>query len=135
MIEFYLISLSALYCQFSTNNGLFYFWSLQSKHEVKDKDQLLFLIRKYLEGMPVIDLKDAYPNVMEDLQVLISLLTNFSLSCFIVKILYLISLIVVNYLSILFFSFFLTFGTYLLFCCQFVTNYCVFCFKQILTGV
>jgi len=45
------------------------FLSLQSKHEVKNKEQLLVLIRRFPEGMPVIDLKDAYPNVMEDLQV------------------------------------------------------------------
>ena len=44
-------------------------WSVQAKHQAKNKDQLLSTIRKFREGMPVIDLKDAYPNVMEDLQV------------------------------------------------------------------
>ncbi|XP_047329488.1 uncharacterized protein LOC124932847 [Impatiens glandulifera] len=58
------------------------FFSYKSKHAVRDKDQLLFLIRKCLEGIAVIDLKDAYPNVMEDLQALkasgkIWLLSNF----------------------------------------------------------
>lgn len=52
------------------------FCSLQSKHEVKDKDQLLKLIRRFPEGMPVIDLKDAYPTVMDDLQVLIYLVSH-----------------------------------------------------------
>lgn len=36
-----------------------------------DKKQLLSLVRKFSEGIPVIDLKDAYPNVMDDLQVYI----------------------------------------------------------------
>lgn len=36
-----------------------------------DKKQLLPLVRKFSEGIPVIDLKDAYPNVMDDLQVYI----------------------------------------------------------------
>ncbi|KAF7810250.1 general transcription factor IIE subunit 2-like [Senna tora] len=57
-------------------------FSYKSKHDVKDKSQLLYLIRKYLEGIAVIDLKDAYPTVMEDLQALkaagqIWLLSNF----------------------------------------------------------
>lgn len=43
--------------------------SLQSKHDLKDKSQLLKLIRKFPEGIAVIDLKDAYPSVMDDLQV------------------------------------------------------------------
>lgn len=42
---------------------------LQSKHDLKDKKQLLELIRKFPEGIAIIDLKDAYPSVMEDLQV------------------------------------------------------------------
>lgn len=58
------------------------FFSYKSKHEVKNKEQLLVLIRRFPEGMPVIDLKDAYPNVMEDLQTLkaerkVWLLSNF----------------------------------------------------------
>ncbi|KAL9238698.1 hypothetical protein vseg_013087 [Gypsophila vaccaria] len=57
-------------------------FSYKAKHEVKNKEQLLVLIRKFPEGMPVIDLKDAYPNVMEDLQTLknerkVWLLSNF----------------------------------------------------------
>lgn len=42
---------------------------LQSKHDLKGKDQLLSLIRKYPEGLPVVEVKDAYPSVLEDLQV------------------------------------------------------------------
>lgn len=57
-------------------------FSYKSKHDVKDKNQLLVLVRKFPEGIAVIDLKDAYPTVMEDLQALkaagqIWLLSNF----------------------------------------------------------
>ncbi|KAJ7952348.1 Transcription initiation factor IIE subunit beta [Quillaja saponaria] len=57
-------------------------FSYKSKHDLKDKSQLLYLIRKFPEGIAVIDLKDSYPNVMEDLQALkaagqIWLLSNF----------------------------------------------------------
>ncbi|KAK4260562.1 hypothetical protein QN277_003659 [Acacia crassicarpa] len=57
-------------------------FSYKSKHDLKDKSQLLYLIRKFPEGIPVIDMKDAYPTVMEDLQALkaagqIWLLSNF----------------------------------------------------------
>lgn len=57
-------------------------FSYKSKYGLKDKTELLHLIRKYPEGLAVIDLKDAYPTVMEDLQVLkaagqIWLLSNF----------------------------------------------------------
>ncbi|XP_044486564.1 transcription initiation factor IIE subunit beta-like [Mangifera indica] len=57
-------------------------FSYKSKHDVKDKSELLVLIRKFPEGIAVIDLKDAYPTVMEDLQALkaagqIWLLSNF----------------------------------------------------------
>ncbi|XP_051137690.1 uncharacterized protein LOC127255936 [Andrographis paniculata] len=57
-------------------------FSYKSKHDLKDKDQLLYLIRKFPEGIAVIDLKDSYSNVMEDLQALkasgdIWLLSNF----------------------------------------------------------
>ncbi|GAV77005.1 hypothetical protein CFOL_v3_20477 [Cephalotus follicularis] len=57
-------------------------FSYKSKHDLKDKNQLLVLIRKFPEGIAVIDLKDAYPTVMEDLQALkaaghIWLLSNF----------------------------------------------------------
>ncbi|KAG5228370.1 transcription factor IIE [Salix suchowensis] len=57
-------------------------FSYKSKHDLKDKSQLLVLIRKFPEGIAVIDLKDAYPNVMDDLQALkavgqIWLLSNF----------------------------------------------------------
>lgn len=41
----------------------------QAKHDVKDKNQLLSLIKKYPAGIAAVDLKDAYPNVMDDLQV------------------------------------------------------------------
>ncbi|KAK6137513.1 hypothetical protein DH2020_028766 [Rehmannia glutinosa] len=57
-------------------------FSYKSKHDLKDKSQLLVLIRKFPEGIAVIDLKDSYPTVMEDLQALkasgqIWLLSNF----------------------------------------------------------
>ncbi|CAJ1937479.1 unnamed protein product [Sphenostylis stenocarpa] len=57
-------------------------FSYKSKYGLKDKTELLQLIRKYPEGLAVIDLKDAYPTVMEDLQALkaagqIWLLSNF----------------------------------------------------------
>ncbi|KAK4253659.1 hypothetical protein QN277_010306 [Acacia crassicarpa] len=44
-------------------------FSYKSKHELKDKGQLLHLKRKFPKGIPVIDMKDAYRIVMEDLQV------------------------------------------------------------------
>ncbi|XP_057968385.1 uncharacterized protein LOC131157936 [Malania oleifera] len=57
-------------------------FSYKSKHDLKDKSQLLVLIRKFAEGIAVIDLKDAYPTVIEDLQALkaagqVWLLSNF----------------------------------------------------------
>ncbi|KAK3228753.1 hypothetical protein Dsin_000634 [Dipteronia sinensis] len=57
-------------------------FSYKSKHALKDKSQLIVLVRKFPEGIAVIDLKDAYPTVMEDLQALkaagqIWLLSNF----------------------------------------------------------
>uniref|UniRef100_A0A2N9EQG9 TFIIE beta domain-containing protein n=1 Tax=Fagus sylvatica TaxID=28930 RepID=A0A2N9EQG9_FAGSY len=57
-------------------------FSYKSKHDLKDKNQLLYLVRKFPEGVAVIDLKDSYPTVMEDLQALkaagqIWLLSNF----------------------------------------------------------
>ncbi|KAK4389317.1 hypothetical protein Sango_2268700 [Sesamum angolense] len=57
-------------------------FSYKSKHALKDKSQLLVLVRKFPEGIAVIDLKDSYPTVMEDLQSLkasgqIWLLSNF----------------------------------------------------------
>nr|XP_010940197.1 uncharacterized protein LOC105058838 [Elaeis guineensis] len=44
-------------------------FSYKSKHDLKGKDQLLSLIRRFSEGLPVVDVKDAYPSVMEELQV------------------------------------------------------------------
>ncbi|CDP09781.1 unnamed protein product [Coffea canephora] len=57
-------------------------FSYKSKHDLRNKDQLLVLVRKFPEGIAVIDLKDAYTTVMEDLQSLkaagqIWLLSNF----------------------------------------------------------
>ncbi|XP_043718775.1 general transcription factor IIE subunit 2-like [Telopea speciosissima] len=57
-------------------------FSYKSKHDLKDKNQLLVLIRKFPEGIAIIDLKDAYLTVMEDLQALkaagqVWLLSNF----------------------------------------------------------
>ncbi|KAF3778644.1 Transcription initiation factor IIE subunit beta [Nymphaea thermarum] len=43
-------------------------FSYKSKHDIKSKQELLVLIRKALNGVAVIDLKDAYPSVVEDLQ-------------------------------------------------------------------
>ncbi|XVF52855.1 hypothetical protein PTKIN_Ptkin05aG0052200 [Pterospermum kingtungense] len=43
-------------------------FSYKAKHNVKNKDELLFLIQKFVEGIPIIDLKDAYPKVVDDLQ-------------------------------------------------------------------
>ncbi|KAF8720452.1 hypothetical protein HU200_023695 [Digitaria exilis] len=45
-------------------------FSYKSKHDLKGKDQLLVLIRRYAEGLAVVEIKDAYPTVMEDLQAL-----------------------------------------------------------------
>lgn len=45
-------------------------FSYKAKHDVKDKNQLLSLIKKYPAGIAAVDLKDAYPNVMDDLQAL-----------------------------------------------------------------
>ncbi|XP_010541485.1 PREDICTED: uncharacterized protein LOC104814932 [Tarenaya hassleriana] len=45
-------------------------FSYKARHDAKDKSQLLSLIRKYPAGIAVVELKDAYPNVMEDLQAL-----------------------------------------------------------------
>ncbi|KAG5040688.1 hypothetical protein JHK85_013164 [Glycine max] len=50
---------------------------LESKYGIKDKTELLQLVRKYPEGLAVIDLKDAYPTVMEDLQTLAACLGAF----------------------------------------------------------
>ncbi|CAI9111112.1 OLC1v1011251C1 [Oldenlandia corymbosa var. corymbosa] len=57
-------------------------FSYKSKHNIRNKDQLLDLIRKFQEGIAIIDLKDSYSNVMQDLQSLkgtgqIWLLSNF----------------------------------------------------------
>jgi hypothetical protein len=48
---------------------VFLFAYVQSKHDLKGKDQLLVLVRKFPEGLAVVEVKDAYPNVLEDLQV------------------------------------------------------------------
>ncbi|RWR95860.1 transcription initiation factor IIE subunit beta [Cinnamomum micranthum f. kanehirae] len=45
-------------------------FSYKSKHDLKDKKQLLDLVRKFPEGIAIVDLKDAYPSVMDDLQAL-----------------------------------------------------------------
>ncbi|KAL3645401.1 hypothetical protein CASFOL_010581 [Castilleja foliolosa] len=57
-------------------------FSYKSKHNVKDIEELKVLIRKFPEGIAVMDLKDSYTAVMDDLQVLkakgvIWLLSNF----------------------------------------------------------
>lgn len=45
-------------------------FSYKSKYDLTGKDNLLALIRKFPEGLPVVDVKDAYPSVMDDLQAL-----------------------------------------------------------------
>ncbi|VVB12299.1 unnamed protein product [Arabis nemorensis] len=45
-------------------------FSYKATHDVKDKSQLLSLVNKYPDGIIVNDLKDAYLNVLEDLQAL-----------------------------------------------------------------
>lgn len=41
----------------------------QSKHDLKNKDELLVLVRKLPEGVPMGDLKDSYPGIAADVQV------------------------------------------------------------------
>ncbi|CAA7409188.1 unnamed protein product [Spirodela intermedia] len=43
-------------------------FSYKSKHNLKNKSELLDFVRKFPEGIAVIDLKDSYPTVMDDLQ-------------------------------------------------------------------
>ncbi|KAI6679041.1 hypothetical protein NL676_039837 [Syzygium grande] len=40
-------------------------FSYKSKHDVKDKNQLLKLIRSHMVEVAVIDLKDAFPNALK----------------------------------------------------------------------
>ncbi|KAG8056626.1 hypothetical protein GUJ93_ZPchr0002g24744 [Zizania palustris] len=42
----------------------------KSKYDLKGKDQLLVLVRKYLEGLAIVEVKDAYPTVLEYVQAL-----------------------------------------------------------------
>lgn len=41
----------------------------QPKHVLTGRDQLLGLIKASENGLPVEDIKDSYPSVLEDLQV------------------------------------------------------------------
>ncbi|WCJ41758.1 Transcription initiation factor TFIIE beta subunit [Euphorbia peplus] len=57
-------------------------FAYKSKHNLKNKKDLLDLVKKYPQGIAVIDLKDSYPTVLDDLQALkragqIWLLSNF----------------------------------------------------------
>ncbi|KAL6660205.1 hypothetical protein ACP70R_002327 [Stipagrostis hirtigluma subsp. patula] len=56
------------------NNPKVYFdgtrYSYKSKHDLKGKDNLLSLIRKYPDGLAAVEIMDAYPSVLEDLQAL-----------------------------------------------------------------
>ncbi|CAI9089710.1 OLC1v1024330C1 [Oldenlandia corymbosa var. corymbosa] len=57
-------------------------FSYKPNHNVRNKDQLLDLIRKFQEGIAVVDLKDSYPNAIQDLELLkatgqIWILSNF----------------------------------------------------------
>ncbi|CAL9226235.1 unnamed protein product [Arabidopsis halleri] len=45
-------------------------FSYKATHDIKDKKQLLSLVNKSSNVIDVVDLKDAYPNVMEDLKAL-----------------------------------------------------------------
>ncbi|CAM0878838.1 unnamed protein product [Alopecurus aequalis] len=45
-------------------------FSYKPKNDVKGKDQVLALIRGFPDGIPVSELEDAYPSVLEDLQAL-----------------------------------------------------------------
>ncbi|CAH8275911.1 unnamed protein product [Arabidopsis lyrata] len=45
-------------------------FSYKATHDIKDKKQLLSFVNKSSNVIDVVDLKDAYPNVMEDLQAL-----------------------------------------------------------------
>ncbi|KAF8379457.1 hypothetical protein HHK36_028893 [Tetracentron sinense] len=56
----------ACYVDVNANKAVF---DIQA-FDLKDKNQLLVLIRKFPEGIAVFDFKDAYPTVMEDLQAL-----------------------------------------------------------------
>lgn len=50
----------------------------QATHDIKDKKQLLSFVNKSSNVIDVVDLKDAYPNVMEDLQVRIALFWEYT---------------------------------------------------------
>ncbi|KAK2631093.1 hypothetical protein EUGRSUZ_L03418 [Eucalyptus grandis] len=66
-----MLSNKAVFDNLANNPKVYYDgqqFSYESKHDLKDKNKLLKLIRSYMEGIKVIDLKDAYPTVMEDLQ-------------------------------------------------------------------
>lgn len=41
----------------------------QSKHDLKNKDELLVLVRRLPHGVPMGDLKDSYPGIQADVQV------------------------------------------------------------------
>ncbi|KAF9602606.1 hypothetical protein IFM89_030212 [Coptis chinensis] len=55
-------------------------FSYKSMHDVKDKDQLLSLIQVFPDGIPVVELKDAYSTVKEDLEVSQKPFTRISLT-------------------------------------------------------
>lgn len=42
----------------------------QSEHNLKNKEELLVLLRGLHEGVPMGDLKDSYPEIATDIQVL-----------------------------------------------------------------
>jgi len=43
-------------------------FAYKSKHDLKNKDELLVLVRKLPEGVPMGDLKDSYPGIAADVQ-------------------------------------------------------------------
>mmetsp|Transcript_8566 Transcript_8566/g.15479 ORF Transcript_8566/g.15479 Transcript_8566/m.15479 type:complete len:268 (-) Transcript_8566:192-995(-) len=46
------------------------FWSYKAKHKAQNKDELAKLMLRYPEGLRVLELKDSYKGVMEDLTTL-----------------------------------------------------------------
>lgn len=56
-------------CGWAVLSELFLCFPRQSKHDLKNKDELLVLVRKLPEGVPMGDLKDSYPGIAADVQV------------------------------------------------------------------
>lgn len=69
----YKVSIVVLYCNHIQISNALAHWSIlftsQPKHDLKDKTQLLELITKCPEGLLVVDVKDSYTSVLDDLKV------------------------------------------------------------------